>query len=321
VKENTQNSVVAITGAHGFIGKHLIEKLLERNDVSVRALVRNSPPLFEQRHGLTEIQGDLLKSETLSSFLLPGCTVINLAYGFDLTNIENIHAAKNLIEICKKKRIKRLIHCSTASVFGSNQEKIVNEESTCTPKTEYGHTKLLIEQLLQDGARGHFEFVNMRPTSVFGVGGAALTKLIFDLRNRNMLINYLKSCFFNKRKLNLVSVETVVAAILFIFDDKVQDVDGQTFIISEDDESINNFEYVEKYLLHELYGRYYFLPPIKLPLIILSLILLVRGRDAHNPLRIYDSSKIRKFGFNPPRPLTLSLTDFVQWKIKQNESS
>ncbi len=192
----------------------------------------------------------------------------------------------------------------------------MNEESICNPKTEYGLTKLLIEQLLQDRARGHFEFVNLRPTSVFGYEGAALTKLITNLGSGNMLLNYLKSCLFNKRKLNLVSVETVVAAILFIFDED-QEVDGQTFIVSEDDEKINNFEYVEKYLFFKLYGKYYFLPPVKVPLMILSLILRLRGRDANNPHRIYDSSKIRKFGFNPPRPLESSLTDFVQWKMER----
>lgn len=319
-ERKTQNSLIAITGAHGFIGKHLIRSILERGDISVRALVRNPVPLTWKHPNLTVIHGDLMKPETLSDFLLPGCTVVNLAYGFDLTSTENKRAAENLIAICKKHSIKRLIHCSTASVFGGNEENILNEESICIPKTEYGLTKLLIEQLLHDGAHGHFEFVNLRPTSVFGPEGAALTKLIDDLKNDNIWINYVKSCLFNKRKLNLVSVETVVAAILFIFD-KVQGVDGQTFIISEDDESINNFEYVEKYLFHELYGKYYFLPPIRIPLMILSLILRVRGRDAYNPNRIYDSSKIRKIGFKPPRPLISSLTDFAQWKWERGENS
>lgn len=320
MKEKEQNSVIAVTGSNGFIGKHLVESILERGDVSIRVLVRNSEDILSRHHhNLTAIRGNLTKYETLSDFLLPGCTVINLAYGFDLTSAENIRVTENLIKICKEKQVKRLIHCSTASVFGRNQENLMHEESICNPKTEYGYTKLLIEQLLQDGARGHFEFVNLRPTSVFGPGGAALTKLIASLKDDNMLLNYLKSCLFNKRKLNLVSVETVVSAILF-FLGKDQGVDGQTFIISEDDEPINNFEFVENFLSLKLYKKYYFLPPIKLPLIFLSLILRVRGRDANNPNRIYDSSKIRKMGFKPPRPLISSLTDFVQWKLEDESS-
>jgi nucleoside-diphosphate-sugar epimerase len=321
MQAEAQNLVVAITGARGFIGRHLIEGVLERGDVLIRALVRNPAPLIRQHHNLTVIHGDLTKLETLSCFLVPGCTVVNLAYSSELTPAENLLSIENLIKVCKKSHVKRVIHCSTASVYGRTHENTVNEESLCNPKTEYGITKRLIEQMLEDGARGNFEFVNLRPTSVFGYEGPALTKLISDLTNRNrLLLNYLKSCLFNKRKLNLVDVGTVVAAILFIFD-KAHGVDGQSYIISEDHEFINNFEYIEKLFLSELYGRYYFLPPIRLPLTLLSLILNLCGKDADNPLLIYDSSKIRKLGFNPPRPLKSNLVNFVRLKKEQRENS
>jgi len=317
VQEKTRNSVIAITGAHGFIGRALVEKILARGDVLIRSLVRSPNVHSRKYHHLTEIYGDLTKPETLSGFLLPGCSVINLAYGFNSMPAENICATENLIEICKKSQIKRIIHCSTAAVFGNQAVYMVNEETICNPKTEYGITKLLIEQMLQEGARGHFEFINLRPTSVFGVGGVALTKLISNFTERSVALNYLKSCLFNKRRLNLVSLETLTAAILFIYD-KSQEIDGQTYIVSEDDESINNFEYIEKYLLHELYGKYYYLPPLKLPLYILSAVMRVFGKEFYNLHTIYDSSKIRKIGFQVPKPLISSLAEFVQWKKNQS---
>ncbi len=312
----TDSSIVAITGANGFIGRHLIDACAKRSNVSIRTLTRVLNKQRGEYSNLTEIQGDLTDAESLENFLVPGCTVINLAYGFDLSSHENLQAADNLLNICKKSKIKRLIHCSTASVFGRNYLDVVNEETICNPKTEYGITKLSIEKILQDGARGHFEFVNLRPTSVFGPGGLALTKLISNLRSGSMLLNYLRSCLFNRRKMNLVSVETVVAAILFVFD-KGSEVDGQTYIISEDDESINNFEYIEKFIFQELYGKYYSFPPLKLPLRILKWILRLRGRDADNPHKIYDAGKIRKAGFLPPRPLISSLSDFIRWKMRE----
>lgn len=316
VQEKTRNSVIAITGAHGFIGGPLVEKILARGDVLIRSLVR--PNAHSRKyHNLTEIYGDLTKPETLSDFLLPGCSVINLAYGFNLTPAENLRATENLIEICKKTQVKRFIHCSTAAVFGNQAADIVNEETICNPKAEYGITKLLIEQMLQDGARGHFEFINLRPTSVFGVGGIALAKLVSNLTEGSVALNYLRSCLFNKRKFNLVSLGTLIAAILFIFD-KGQEVDRQTYIVSEDDESINNYGYIEKYLLHELCGKYYYLPPLKLPLNVLSVAMRVYGKDFYNPRIIYDSSKIRKIGFQVPRPLISSLAEFAQWKKNQS---
>jgi len=319
VQEKTRNSVIAITGAHGFIGQCLVENILARGDVLIRSLVRSTNAHSRKYHNLTEIHGDMIKPETLSDFLLPGCSVINLAYGFNSTPAENLRMTENLIEICKKNQVKRLIHCSTAAVFGNQAGDIVNEETICNPKTEYGRTKLLIEQTLQDGARGHFEFINLRPTSVFGIGGPALAKIISSLIEGRVALNYFRSCLFNKRTLNLVSLGTVIAAILFILG-KGQEVDGQTYIVSEDDESINNFEYVEKYLLHVLYGKYYYLPPLKLPLNILSVVMRVLGREFYNPRIFYDSSKIRKIGFQVPRPLISSLAEFAQWKLKQSTS-
>lgn len=310
--EATGKSIVAITGANGFIGSRLVAELLRREDVLIRTLVRKSNNALTQHPRLTVIPGDLARVETLTDFLVPGCVVINLAYDFSSTNAENIRSTENLIEICKVQQAKRLIHCSTASVFGRVKQDVLNEETACNPISEYGIAKLTIERLFQVGAAGNFELVNLRPTSVFGPGGPALQKLIKNLESRPVLINYLNSCLFNERNLNLVSVDTVVAAICFILD-RGKDVVGQTFIISEDDEVNNNFKHVEQYLFQQIYGRKYALPPVKIPLIVLSSILRLLGRDNTNPHRIFDSRKLRKLGFVTPRPLDRSLNDFVYW--------
>lgn len=312
----TSNSVIAITGAHGFIGKALVEKMLERGDVLIRALVRSLGDHVRKHPNLTEIYGDMTRPQTMSDFLSPGCSVINLAHGFELTPAENISMAENLVKLCKKNQIKQFIHCSTVSVFGNHAEDTVNEETVCNPKSEYGATKLVIEQIIRDGARGSFGLVNLRPTSVFGPGGTALSKLISSIIKGNIALNYFRTCLFNKRKFNLVSVDTLVAAILFVYD-KAQDVDGQTYIVSEDDESINNYEFIEKYLFRELCGKYYCLPPLKLPLIFLSAVMQVAGKEFHNPRTIYDSSKIRRIGFQVPQSLMSSLAEFTQWQKNQ----
>lgn len=312
MKNLNEMPVIAIVGANGFVGKNLMRALTAYNDVLVRTLARSPLDASEQHPNVTAIQGDLTKPETLKNFLVPGCIVVNLAYGFNMTSTENLQAAKNLAAICKDSRIKRLIHCSTASVFGRSHGDIANEQSLCSPHTEYGLTKLKIEEILHEASKGNFEFVNLRPTSIFGPGGQALIKLISNLVQGNMILNYLRSCLFNTRKLNLVSVDTVTASILFMAETE-QKIDGETFIVSEDNEAINNFQYVERYLLDKLAGRYYTIPPLNLPLSILSLILRVRGRDAYNPCRIYDSSKLLKTGFRPAKSLEQSLGEFVEW--------
>ena len=316
--EPVEKSVIAITGATGFIGRRLIDALLKREDVQIRTLVRSPDHALGTHPRLTAIVGDLTRIDTLAGFLVPGCTVINLAYSSALTHAESMFLTENLIRICKDHRAKRLIHCSTISVFGRAQQVVLNEESGCNPISQYGITKLAIERFLQDGARGSFEYINLRPTSVFGPGGPTLKKLLRNLENRPTVVNYLKSCLFNRRKLNLVSVDTVVAAILFVLD-KGRDVAGQTLIISEDDEPNNNFGYVERYLLQEIHGKKYALRPIRIPLVVLETILWILGKDLTNPNRIFDSGKLRKLGFLTPRPFESSLSDFVRWEIGKRD--
>lgn len=316
--KSAEKLIIAVTGASGFIGCRLIESLSKREDVEIRALVRNPDPPFRVHPGLSVKTGDLARIETLSGFLVPGCTVINLAYDFNATSAENLRSTENLLRACKISNIKRLIHCSTASVFGRIKQNILNEEVICNPTSEYGITKLAIEALLKDGARGNFEFINVRPTSVFGPGGVALKKLIDNLRYRNIFINYLNSCLFNDRKLNLVGVDTLVAAIVFLCDQS-SSVDGQTFIVSEDDELINNFSYVERYLLREVCEKKYAVRPIKIPLKVLAFVLWALGRDNINPIGVFDASKIRKLGFIVPHTLETSLRDFVHWEIRRSE--
>ncbi len=311
MNDKNEVPIVAVIGPNGFIGRKLVNALLAQNNVLIRALER-SLSSDKQHPNLTVIQGDLCKLETLQNLLVTDCIVINLAYSFKMSREYNLLATKNLAKICKSRKIKRLIHCSTVSVYGRSPNDIVNEESVCYPFTEYAKAKLSIEQILLDASRGNFEFVNLRLASVFGSDGNALSKLIADLTRGSMMLNYFKACLFNKRKLNLVSVETLTAAIIFVMNPKLK-VDGHTFIVSEDYESINNFHYVEQYLLNKLIKKNYILGPVNIPLQILSFFLRVRGRDSCNPSRLYDPSKILKIGFNPPRTLQQSLDSFIEW--------
>jgi nucleoside-diphosphate-sugar epimerase len=307
---------VAITGANGFIGRNLVQLLIANDDVQVRLLIRGSrsPALRSPR--LTVVQGNLLAPEMPASFLVPGCTVVNLAYDSGAPRSANLLAARNLARVCSENQVKRLIHCSTAVVFGRCADDVVNEESLCAPRTEYGITKLMIEQVLREEARGHFEIVILRPTAVFGPGGQALLKLAAQLAHGSRTLNYLRSCLFSKRKMNLVCVDNVSAAIQFLAESENR-MDGETFIVSQDDEPDNNFQYVEKFLLAKLAGHDYALPRLPLPPAILSWFLLMLKRDVVNPERVYDSSKLQRAGFRPIVPLGSGLAAYVEWYQEQ----
>ncbi|MDA9030984.1 NAD(P)-dependent oxidoreductase [Candidatus Pseudothioglobus singularis] len=306
---------IAITGANGFIGKKLITELSKDKNISLRLLVRNVNDSSNLAENILKIEGDLTKSESLKQFLVPNCIVINLAYIFGAKGDENIIAIKNLVKICQENKIERLIHCSTASVFGRVSGNTVSESSICRPYSDYAKTKLMIEELIKEGSKDKYEFVNVRPTEVYGSNGKGLAKLINDLMYGNQILNYVKSCLFNSRTMNLVHVSNVIAAIIFlIFTEK--EVAGETYIVSEDDSPLNNYQSVERYLIKRLKLRHYFIPAFPIPLIILSVILRFLKRDSVNPNLFYDPSKIKKIGFKFVSSFYFGLDDISAWHLK-----
>ena len=303
--------VVAVTGASGFIGKRLVQGMLDRGDIEVHALVRGADHGFATHPNLTVVVGDLAQEETFSEFLVPGCTVVNLAYDFSASGAANLQLAANLVKGASDHSIRRLVHCSTASVYGRVSASNVTEQTACNPLTEYGKTKLAIEGVLRNGAFGKYDLVNLRPTAVFGSNGPALNKLIANLGRRLPIVNYLNSCIFNYRTMNLTSIDTVVSAIIFIALNDKPEINGKIFLISEDEEVGNNFSDVEKYLYKIVYGRQYMFPIIPIPLIVLSIILRFLGRDNIDPRRIFESKKLASRGFRVAKPFWMSLEEFA----------
>jgi nucleoside-diphosphate-sugar epimerase len=307
---------IAVTGAASFIGQHLVRHLSTHGNAEVRILIHeNKPKHVMDIKGIMPVEGDLLKPDTLGALFEPGCAVINLAYLNHSSFRENLAAMENLIENCLEARIKRLVHCSTAVVVGGVPDDVITEVTPCDPNNEYETTKLHIEELLKEKARGHFELAILRPTAVFGPGGKNLLKLASDLTTGSGFVSYAKSCLLGSRRMNLVYVDNVVFALLFlVFTD--QRMDREIFIISDDEYLENNYRDIEKYLIKELGRKEYPLPRIPLPQLLLSNVLKLVGRSNSNPNRIYQSDKIKSIGFQKKTSFETGLTSFTEWYKK-----
>lgn len=306
---------VAVTGASGFIGRRLVEQLAAVG-YDVRVLVRSaadqgSAVSFGQ--GVQVVRGDLLDRESLREFLIRDCTVINLVYLWNAGEARNRECISNLLEICDEAAVGRLIHCSTAAVAGRAAGDVLDESSQCQPVTEYGITKLAVENdILAFSGREAFDTVIVRPTAVFGIAGEPLKKLAADLSNGPRWKNYLKSLLFGHRKMNLVPLETVVAALIFLVRYE-KPLIRELFIISDDDIAENNFRDVERILVRELGVPDYSAPRSALPLDVLGAILRVLGRNNVNPSCAFDGGKLRRLGFARPVNFAAALVEYAAW--------
>ncbi|MDQ5984346.1 MAG: hypothetical protein CSYNP_00039 [Syntrophus sp. SKADARSKE-3] len=265
------------------------------------------------------IEGSLLDGKALNDFVVPGCIVVNLAYLHDGSLEDNLVSIDNLTETCRRAKIKRLIHCSTAVVSGRTSNNIVTENTSGKLLHEYEIIKNNIEKNILKKSDGSFEVVILRPTAIFGKDGRNLLKLADSLRCGNRFLNYIKSCTHQFRRMNLVYIENVTAAIEYLIRaDRF--INSEIFIISDDEDPANNYRDIEKYLMARMGCKPYRGAPISLPFPILKTMLRLTGRSNDNPNLLYDCGKLKSYGFEKPVSFKEGLSRFSDWYIKTHLS-
>lgn len=218
--------------------------------------------------------------------------------------------AASLAEGCVRRSVARLVHVSTAVVVGLTTEKWVTETTPCRPANEYQWTKLEIEAQLASLTEGRVPLVVLRPTAIFGWGGANLRKLIHDLQGGSTVRNYLRSSVYGRRAMNLVPVETVAAAIEFAL--RSPTVQEGLYLVAEDEAPENSFRELERLLRAELGIPDYRVLPPSLPLWCLEALLKITGRLVLRPTTRFSSSRLRAAGFVPPLSLTEALERYAR---------
>lgn len=288
--------VIAVTGATGFIGKHLLNSLVRHPHNRVRALARRIPENALQTEQMHWVAGGLDDRAALEALLVPGCVLVHLAYPGHWKSEIHLEATRQLAEISAGHGVSRVVHCSTATVVGRVADAYISEQTRANPYTRYEINKLAIENLWLDHAKG-FDLVIARPTAVFGPGGKNLLKLANALLYGNRQLNYLRSCLYADRRMNLISVENVVTALELLIAREIP-FDGKIFNVSDDDDPLNRFCDVEFLLVRALGLHYYDIPPIKLPRFILEVLLRAIDVSNTNSRRRYDSTELRGIGWS-----------------------
>ncbi len=90
---------IAITGATGFIGKHLVAELLRLGGFRIKLLTRAKNSLVNSliESGVVVVEGDLLNLESLNGFLEK---VVLLSIWFIFMMLESKKISKQLITCC-----------------------------------------------------------------------------------------------------------------------------------------------------------------------------------------------------------------------------
>lgn len=167
-----EKPTIGITGASGFIGRHLMDALL-RQGYPVIALSRKKDLVLPSK--VKVINGDLTDGCGLPSFLEKTDILIHLAARILPPEEEmfkdNVITTWNLISEALKHKIKKVIYISSIVVYGDNKGKKFKESDECHPSTEYGLSKYLAEKLIQFWAvKTGNSAVILRPFNIYGPG-------------------------------------------------------------------------------------------------------------------------------------------------------
>lgn len=164
---------VIITGANGFIGRHLLKRLLFEN-VEIFAIARNSILLDELSDGQNKIKwiiGDLYQEPELIIKELSTGGGYDCCYHFAWTGvatsvknnydeqIKNITIGMNVLTICKEVKCNRIIFPGSTNEY-LYYGKPLNKNAVPSPNNTYGAVKIALRYLGSDyAARNNIEFV------------------------------------------------------------------------------------------------------------------------------------------------------------------
>ncbi len=178
---------ILVTGAGGFIGSRLCEKLVERG-ASVRAFLRYTSrrepgllrfvpkPIFDQ---IELVQGDLRDSSAIEMaaqdadviFHLGALISIPYSYLHPVETVEtNLLGTMNILEACRKTGAK-LIHTSTSEVYGTALQVPIDENHPLQAQSPYSASKIAADKLVESYYRSFdVQTVTVRPFNTYGPG-------------------------------------------------------------------------------------------------------------------------------------------------------
>lgn len=178
---------VAITGITGMVGSHLIKKLVEENNtgeaVNVRALIRESSLVdhLKAYEDVDYVIGGLEDKDSLAKLVEGMDVVFHLAhFGDPVQNAAdflkvNINGTFDLLEACRKARVKQFVFMSSCTIFGQilptvDADHPLDETHPAMPGSLYGAIKSSIESFCFFFQRSRaFNITILRPVTIYGV--------------------------------------------------------------------------------------------------------------------------------------------------------
>lgn len=144
---------ILITGANGYIGKNLIDNIIDKQSFFITALVRDKSDLANKYKCFNNIKVIEIDELFNNNILLENIDIlVHLAFArrfrpnSDIA--DSLQFSKNIFQIAKKNKISAILNISTQGVYG-NANELRNESTKVAPEMMYAMAKYANEVILE----------------------------------------------------------------------------------------------------------------------------------------------------------------------------
>ena len=221
---------VLVTGANGFVGRHLCQSLAAAK-IPFAAVVRRGKQAPAGVAGCYEIDG--IGAATDWTPALQGATHVvhlaslgNVAVGADVYNEVNYEGSVRLARQAQACGVGRMIFLSTVAVYGEVSARPLTTADATAPLSDYARSKEAAEKaLLELAGKTGMAVTVIRSPHVYGPGGSGNVALLAravrghwplpfaSIRNLRSLVNVFNLCSFIRTCLNHPAAKNAVALV------------------------------------------------------------------------------------------------------------
>ncbi|MDO8658223.1 MAG: NAD(P)-dependent oxidoreductase [Candidatus Levybacteria bacterium] len=205
---------ILITGGAGFLGLHLASYLTRKgNDLTLVDVQKFDKKEYKENYNLQIC--DIRNKKKLNNFVRGQDFIIHAAAALPLWKKEDIYSTnvkgtKNVLELAKKHRVKRIIYISSTAVYGIPKRHPIFESDPRSGVGPYGKTKIMAEDLCFDAIKNGSNMTIIRPKTFVGTGRLGVFEILFDWIHDGKKIPVLGS---GNNRYQLLDVDDLVEVI------------------------------------------------------------------------------------------------------------
>jgi 2-alkyl-3-oxoalkanoate reductase len=330
--ESMQYPAVLVTGSTGFLGSRIVEILMV-SGFKVRAFARKTSKLDKLKSlGVEVCIGDITDINSLS-VAFEGMDYIVHAAADTLGIIDGgksstIQGTKNILKLCKERRIKKLVYISSCNVYGVSSFEdgyMVTEDSPLErmpgARGAYSNAKFQAEKLvLQAITENICPIVCLRPGTIYGPGGEIYTPMMGFSMGRKVFLTINNVRFI----LPLVYIDNVVDAVRVVLKKNMSNGNVYNLI---DPYQLTKKQYI-KILINKIYSKAIFLDfpytLLYITVILYEFFMKIIGKEpfltryrleSSQKKVIYNGNKIcRELAWDPPVSLNDALNNVIEYE-------